>query len=632
MAVIRWFALLVILASTNGFAFAEELYELTVPSRPDLTSQAQLEGARLTVQDSTGSTFIYNRHPAFDTTDGELLGFRSVTAGASLRWPVLGAGSMWIGDLGGTMWRKSLQSVNRVGGGGLPGGPPTVWGPGGVACLPVSATASWVAHVGSDGKLRCFLGDAGNWKYRELPLSTLLIPGAPLVMSPTSGAWPAILTIGPMGKMLSIIDGSVVHVVTPSVNFPPGGHIEFLQIGPHGHAFSVDTQGRLWDVDVETHTAVLVEPAPGAFPPGAPLAVLMDGTFPVVTAVNTASVMLAYGRTSTGWVPATVGAGFTPGTNIASATLTTSLGPELHVAAVNWAGQLQLWTKVGATWTVTTIPTVLLAPGSPVEIGQSYFGPLLSAIGADGIWHAWSFALPGGWSDTAIGPGYTLGAPLAILHDLGTLFTVDSMGRLIVAYFDARGWNVSYAVPSMDYTPQLVSRRVIPNPELPPAQVAFLNSSEDDLILQIVDQFEPRQPEEIKIPKRGESTHLLARDSGSTLEEVYLAPGPAGRMIEQTQTYPIPPQQRYTLVAWSDKVTYRYIDNRKSKPQGMLPSFDLKTHVSLGVIPIPPGPLLRDGEILDIPAIAKQTNNPGAARFFPQPVSPPVTIEKPSAP
>lgn len=448
-------------------------------------------------------------------------------------------------------------------------------------------------------------------------------------MFPTSGAWPGILTIGPMGKMLSIIDGSVVQVVVPPVNFPPGGHVEYLQIGPQGHAFSVDTQGRLWDVDVETNSAVLVEPAPGAFPPGASLAVLMDGTFPVVAAVNNASVMLAYGRTALGWVPVPVGAGFTPGTHIAAATLTTSLGSEVHLAAVNWAGQLQLWTKVGASWTVSTIPTVLLAPGSPVEIGHSSFGPLLSAIGADGIWHAWSYALPGGWSDTAIGPGYTLGAPLAILPERGTLFTVDAMGRLIVADFDARGWNVCYALPSMDFTPQLVSRRVIPNPDLPPAQVAFLNSSEEDLILQIVDQFEPRQPEEIKIPKRSEATRQLARDPGSTLEEVYLAPGPAGRLIQRMQTYPIPPQQRYTLVAWSDKVTYRYVDNRKSQPQGILPSFDLKTHVSLGVIPIPPGPLLRDGEILDIPAIAKQTNNPGAARFFPQPVSPPVTIEKP---
>ncbi len=49
------------------------------------------------------------------------------------------------------------------------------------------------------------------------------------------------------------------------------------------------------------------------------------------------------------------------------------------------------------------------------------------------------------------------------------------------------------------------------------------------------------------------------------------------------------------------------------------------------MIPVPPGPLLEGGESLDIPMIAQQTNNPGAARYFPHPVSPPVTIETPPA-
>ncbi len=613
----------------TSVASAQEFYELTVPSRPDLTSQAQLEGARLTVKDSTGSTFNYERHPAYDTADGELLGFRSLTAGTSLRWPVLGTGSMWIGDLGGTTWRKSLQAVNRLGGGpGLPGAPP-VYGPGGIACLPGVGGDSWVAHVESDGTLCSFYGRAGAWKHRDLPLKAPLIPGAPLAMYSTSGAWPGILTVAPNGSLISIVDGSVVQPVSTTVLFPPGAHVEYLTLGPHGHAFAVDTKGRLWDLDVETHLGIMVEPAVGAFPPGSPLAVLMDGAVPVVTAVNTASVMVAYGQSGGGWVPATVGAGFTPGTHIAVATLTTGLTPQTYIAAVNWSGQLQLWSKVGLVWNVTTIPTVLLTPGSPVEIGAAYFGPLLSAIGADGVWHAWSYGSPGGWRDESIGPGYMLGAPMAILPAIGTLFTVDSMGRLMVAYFDARGWNVSCALPSINYTPQLVSRQVVPNPVLPPAQVAFVNSSEDDIILQIVDQFQPRQPEEIKIPKHGEVIRSLARDSGSTLQEVYLAPGPLGSLIEQTQSYPIPPQQRYTLVAWSDKVTYRYVDNRKNKPLGATPSFDLKTHVSLGVIPVLPGPLLQDGETLDIPLIAQQTNNPGAARHFPRPVSPPVTVEAP---
>jgi hypothetical protein len=627
MMAIRSLVFLAVYVLFPQLVLAQEFYELAVDGRPDLASQAQLEGARLTIQDSTGSTFVYDRHPAFDTTDGELLGFRSLTAGASIRWPVAGAGRMWISDFNGAMWKKSLQSVKRVGGAVPIPGTPAVFGPGGIACLPGVGGNAWAAHVGSDGKLRCFQGAAGTWKHRTIPLTTPLVPGAPLAMFPSSGAWPGILTIAPSGRLLSILDGSSVQIVSTSVNFPPGAYVKYQRIGPHGHAFAIDTQGRLWDIDMETHIGVMVEPAVGAFPPGAPLAVLMDGPVPVVVAVNNASVLLAYGRLPGGWSPTTVGAGYTPGTHVAAANLTTIGPPQAYITAVNWAGQLQLWEKSGINWTLNAIPTVVLAPGSPVEIGHATFGPLLSAIGADGVWHAWSYVVPGGWTDAAIGPGYSLGAPMAILSNLGSLFTVDTMGRMMVAWFDATGWHVSYALPSIDFTPQLVSRRIIPNPELPPARVALMNSSEDDLIVQIVDQFQPRQPEEIKIPQRGEVVQSLARDAGGRIEEVYLAPGPLGTLIERTETYPIPPQQRYTLVVWSDKVTYRYIDRRKNKPQGATPSFDLKTHVSLGVIPIPPGSLLGEGEMVDVPAIAKRINNPGAARFYPQPVAPPVTVE-----
>ena len=609
---------------------AQEQYELVVPGRPELTSRATLEGARLMVTDATGSTYNYDRHVAFDTVDGELIGFRSLTAGTSLRWPVLGAGSMWLGDLGGTMWKRSQQTVNRVGaapGPGLPGGSP-ILGPGGVACL-TGTGGSWAAHIGSDGRLRCFYGGAGKWKHRELPLTAPLIPGAPLALYSTPGALPGILTVGPSGRMMSVIDGARLTPLVGTVTFPPGAHVEYMVIGPRGHAFSIDVQGRLWDIDVETRTAQMIEPAIGAFPPGAPLAVLMDGTIPVVTAVNNASVMVAYGRTGSGWVPATVGAGFTPGTHIASTRLVIGSTPSIQVAAVNWAGQLQLWSNASTGWVVSVIPTVLLSPGSPVEIGNAVFGPLLTAIAADGVWHTWTFDPVTGWKDVSIGPGYTMGAPMALLPGDGTLFTVDGMGRLVIASPLSTGWGVSFGLPSISYTPQLLSRRVVPNQALSPAEVGLVNSSNDDLIIQIVDQFQPRQPEELKIPARGQAVRSLARDAGSTIEETYLVPGPLGTLIERTERHPVPPQQRYTLVAWSDKVTYQYIDNRRNRPQGAVPSFDLKTHVSLGVIPVPPGPLLREGESLDIPTIAKQTNNPGAARYFPQPVSPPLTIEIP---
>ncbi len=99
------------------------------------------------------------------------------------------------------------------------------------------------------------------------------------------------------------------------------------------------------------------------------------------------------------------------------------------------------------------IPTVLLSPGSPVEIGNGGFGPLLTAIAADGVWHAWTYDPITGWKDVSIGPGYIMGAPMALLPGEGTLFTVDGLGRLVIASPLATGWGVSFGIPSINYTP-----------------------------------------------------------------------------------------------------------------------------------------------------------------------------------
>jgi hypothetical protein len=103
------------------------------------------------------------------------------------------------------------------------------------------------------------------------------------------------------------------------------------------------------------------------------------------------------------------------------------------------------------------------------------------------------------------------------------------------------------------------------------------------------------------------------------LEERYLVPGPVGTLIEEVHSYPIPPQQRYDVVAWSNRVQYRYIDRKKNKPPGALANFDVKRHASLGVIPIPPGELLRNAEVINVQDAAQALRNPGAAVWYPRP-------------
>jgi hypothetical protein len=101
-------------------------------------------------------------------------------------------------------------------------------------------------------------------------------------------------------------------------------------------------------------------------------------------------------------------------------------------------------------------------------------------------------------------------------------------------------------------------------------------------------------------------------------------PGPGG-WIEQVQTFPVPPQPRFTVVAWANRVTYSYVDR---KGVSVLPDFDLKTHVSLGVFPLPPGEYLRDGETVDVFQEALYQGNPGAAAGFGPPAGGPELVPR----
>jgi hypothetical protein len=209
---------------------------------------------------------------------------------------------------------------------------------------------------------------------------------------------------------------------------------------------------------------------------------------------------------------------------------------------------------------------------------------------------------------------------------VGTFFTIDPLGRLVCANWSGSAWATGYAMPLLAYTPQLVSRQFIANPELPPASVTLLNTSDDPLVVQIVDLFDPRQPPEEKLAAGAMTNIQLPRDSGGVLEEVFLVPGPGGVLLEQTASHPIPPEQRFTLAVWSDKETYKVLpfkNAKKGAPKSVTEGFSRRSQVSLGVIPVAPGELLRDGERMDLVQITKRLNNPGAVVHFPKPVSQP---------
>jgi hypothetical protein len=251
---------------------------------------------------------------------------------------------------------------------------------------------------------------------------------------------------------------------------------------------------------------------------------------------------------------------------------------------------------------------------------------MVSTISAGGNWNVWLHDVMVGWNHHLVGPGFMTGAPIACAPAVGTFFTIDPLGRLVCANWSGSAWSTGYAMPLLAYTPQLVSRQFIPNPDLPPASVTLLNTSTDPLIVQVVDLFDPRQPPEEKLAAGAMTNIQLPRESGGVLEEVFLVPGPCGVLLEQTASHPIPPEQRFTLAVWSDKETYKVLpfkNAKKGAPKSITEGFSRRSQISLGVIPVAPGELLRDGEQMDLVQITKRLNNPGALVHFPKPVSQP---------
>ena len=76
---------------------------------------------------------------------------------------------------------------------------------------------------------------------------------------------------------------------------------------------------------------------------------------------------------------------------------------------------------------------------------------------------------------------------------------VDGSGRIVAASAHRALWKTALLVPEFDLAPRLVSQKVVPNPPLPPVQVQLDNSHNEELIVRLIDETEPAQPQELRI-------------------------------------------------------------------------------------------------------------------------------------
>lgn len=488
-----------------------------------------------------------------------------------------------------------------------------------------------VGYISDAGALTLFDGSPVGWDLRPGSYPHPLVPTAPLVLLPQGAGdtWPTIVTVSATNKLIRIINGGIPQVLLPGHNFPVGSSIELVQNGLDSLALIVDSTGSLWSIDLTTATAHKVNSPMELFPHGCSISAVAAGGQYHLFAVDQTGTLHYYFGAGAVWNSAALAGGLIPGTAVAADVFPMGLPAilRLNISLIDPAGQLILWSKpTGLPWSPPMVLAAGMSPGASIELCNTAFGPMVSTISAAGLWNIWRYDPMTDWVNHVIGGGFIPGAPILCTPALGTFFTVDPPGRLVCANWNGTLWKSIYALPDLDYAPQLVSRQFVPAAELPPARVQLVNSGKDPLLVQVVDLFVPRQPQEHRVEPGSSLEIELARESGGSLEETFLVPGPLGTLLEQTASHPIPPGQRFTLAMWSDKETYKVLpfkDAKKGAPKSVTEGFSRRSNVSLGVIPVPAGELLQDGDVLDLVQIAKRLNNPGAVINFPAPLGQP---------
>lgn len=606
---------------------ADQSFVLQVPGQPTLRSDARIDAQGLTIIDGSGNRFAYVRRPQLDSVDGRFLGYHCAAADRYVRWPVAGSGAMYLGESRGgrVTWRQSQMQVQPMGGIGN-----VVVNPGAGAAAP--ATMSHVAlldipneppvaaHIDGNGDLQMYSYLKDRWERMPANVQRGLVPGASLVLRSSPRArFPHVYSVDARGDLLEIADGQHLRTINDP-GLPRLTGAAFLAGAPDPReyrAYVVDAQGRIWDLGLRNGVHRLVQPRQSLSASGIPLTAV-SAAGDELYLIGPSGTLHRYARSAGGnWSgPEAVARGFRSGSYVAAIHTPVPGGsPTTFVSAVDSRGRLRVLTSRARGWLDEDVRGVVLPVGSPV--GVAYDGGLsLSAIHSDGRWRQWQRS-GGLWQDYVIADGFLEGAP--ILYDSygPRAFAIDRRGRLNAARYAGGRWRCALCMPGFAFAPQLVSRSVIPNPALTPANIELVNSHSDPLVLKIADRRSPRKPTELNIGP-GESGKIrIDRDAGAVLKEVYLVPGPLGTLVEQVHQYPLPPKSYYDVVVYDNRVTSVFFDrtkNRTSKPDSVQRSL-----VSLGVFPLPPGELLREGDRVDAYQEAKHQDNPGAAAVLGKP-------------
>jgi hypothetical protein len=663
-----------------GRQASADQFWLDVPGKPSLRSTASIDARQLRVTDARGAHFLYVRRPEWDSEDSRYLCYYSAEMGRYLRWPIGGAGNMYIGERqGGTLrWKKSLMQVR-------PRDPIATTDPSGIDPSTPAGSASgrgagrattmapldplgaqrdehsqstraippaflsvlraqdgqfFLGHVDVESQVRIYTSDGDDWRLLDTARradapgmlrndraatasrrSTGFVPGAPLLLVESQGSRiPIAISVNSAGELVEYVHGLGTRLPRAGrwPKFPPGAYLARGKGRVEGQFHGVDREGRLWDLRWRDGTATPVDRRRGAFPPGCPVASLSH-IDQQLYGVDRQGTLVCYRRADGDpWsLPQRVGNGFVPGGHVALTRFAVSSGPwDIGAASVDTTGRVLLGRSANGAWDWETVSQVRLPPGAPVGLDSPADGISLIGIDPRGRMTQWRRHTRG-WSPQEIAVGFHPGAPVWI-HPAGPrCFAIDRRGRPLAARWLSGRWRCAVCCPGFSFAPHLVSRSVRPNPPLTSANIEFVNHHNEELVVRIMDKRRPGKTNELRLLPDESWSYQIDRDSGGVWQEVYQVPSGFGGWVEQVQQFPLPPQVLYEIVLYANRTTSVYFDRTTNKSD--VPDSVQKSLVSIGVFPIPPGDLVRDGERIDVYQEAKARGNPGAAAWFGKP-------------
>lgn len=177
-------------------------------------------------------------------------------------------------------------------------------------------------------------------------------------------------------------------------------------------------------------------------------------------------------------------------------------------------------------------------------------------------------------------------------------------------------WPVAPPISAIQPLYRSVAQNVIPNPQLPPIDVALTNTHSDTLVVLVADRRSGGEFQKFKIASRGSELVQFERDSGATLVETFETRSFNGLWDRRESRTAIPPAPIYDISVYEEFLQSIAIDRTGSSPN---PIEDVNYQPrSIGLFLVPPGNQLAANESIDVYATAVAAKNPGAVRRFDQ--------------